>query len=81
MAERSRAKLLVVNIMPHGPAYHYAPNERPDVWWEKSDGSWVGLWKREWPDLLGEVVLRVSDRYNWKVWQLDLRADRRIPRS
>ena len=75
MAERSRAKPLVVNVMPHGPAYHYAPNERPDVWWEKSDGSWVGFWKREWPDLLGEAVLRVNDRYTWEVWQPDFRAD------
>lgn len=75
MAERGGIKPLVVNIMPHGPAYHYAPDERPDVWWEKSDGSWVGFWKREWPDLLGEAVLRSNDQYTWEVWQPDLRAD------
>ena len=43
--------------MPHGPAYDFSPDEKPDVWWEKPDGSWLGFWTREWPDLLGEAVL------------------------
>ncbi len=69
-------KCLVVNIMPHGPAYHFAPHVRPDVAWEKPDGTWVGFWPREWPDLLGEAVLKVSREYEWEVWQPDRRADR-----
>jgi len=68
-------RCLVVNIMPHGPAYHFALNERPDVYWEKSDGTWLGFWTREWPDLLGEAVLKFTDRYDWEVWQTDYRAD------
>jgi len=69
-------KMLVVNVMPHGPAYEFAPGERPDVSWDRPDGSWVGFWEREWPDLLGAAVLRATDRYAWEVWQPDLRADR-----
>ena len=67
---------LIVNVMPHGPAYEFAPGERPDVAWARTDGSCVGFWKREWPDLLGAAVLRATDRYAWEVWQPDLRADR-----
>lgn len=66
----------IINIMPHGPCYHYSPDDKPDYWWEKPDGSWLGFWTREWPDLLGEAVLSVSDQYGWEVWQPDLRADK-----
>ena len=62
--------------MPHGPCYHYSPDEKPDYWWEKQDGSWLGFWIREWPDLLGEAVLSVSGQYRWEVWQPDFRADK-----
>ena len=69
-------KCLIVNIMPHGPAYHFAPDERPNLYWEKPDGTWLGFWPREWPDLLGEAVLKSSGEYAWEVWQPDVRADR-----
>ena len=62
--------------MPHGPAYDFCPDEKPDVWWERPDGSWLGFWTREWPDLLGEAVLKQTDQYEWEVWQPDYRADR-----
>lgn len=62
--------------MPHGPAYDFSTDEKPDVWWEKSDGGWLGFWTREWPDLLGEAVLKQTDQYEWEVWQADYRADR-----
>ncbi|MBC8551854.1 MAG: glycosyltransferase [Candidatus Brocadiales bacterium] len=66
----------IINIMPHGPAYHFSSDGKPDVWWEKPDGSWLGFWAREWPDLLGEAVLKQTDQYEWEVWQPDYRADR-----
>src|SRR5271157_4316321 len=69
-------KPLIINIMPHGPAYHFSPNEKPDIFWEKSDGSWLGFWPREWPNLLGNAVLNITDRYDWEVWQPDYRADK-----
>ncbi len=69
-------KPLIINIMPHGPAYHFSPDEKPDVFWEKPDGSLVGFWAREWPDLLGEEILKLTDRYTWEVWQPDYRADK-----
>ena len=62
--------------MPHGPAYDFSPDEKPDVWWEKPDGGLLGFWTREWPDLLGETVLKQTDQYEWEVWQPDYRADR-----
>jgi len=69
-------KPLIVNIMPHGPAYHFSPDEKPDFYWEKQDYTWLGFWKREWPDLLGEAILKTTDRYTWEVWQPDCRADK-----
>lgn len=66
----------VVNLMPHGPAYDFAPDEKPDVTWATARGDRVGFWAREWPDLLGEAVLRAGGRYRWEVWQPDERCDR-----
>lgn len=74
-------KCLIVNIMPHGPAYHFAPHVCPDVFWGRPDGARVGFWAREWPDLLGEAVLKCSDAYEWEVWQPDLRADQVYSRT
>ena len=62
--------------MPQGPAYDFSPNKKPEVYWEKPDGSFVGFWPREWPDLLGEAVLKATNRYELEVWQPDYRADR-----
>ena len=75
-AARVSENRLVVNLMPHGPAYEFEPDARPDVAWPRPDGSWVGFWKREWPDLLGASVLRAGVPHDWEVWQPDLRADR-----
>ncbi|MCR4344587.1 MAG: glycosyltransferase [Candidatus Scalindua sp.] len=66
----------IINIMPHGPAYSYSPDEKPDVWWEKSNGNLLGFWTREWPNLLGAAVLKQTDQYEWEVWQPDYRADK-----
>jgi glycosyltransferase involved in cell wall biosynthesis len=62
--------------MPHGPAYHFLPHAAPDVSWTKPDGTVVGFWAREWLDILGEAVLKQTDRYEWEVWQPDYRADK-----
>ncbi len=68
---------LIVNIHAHTPPYAFASDhERPDVVWEKPDGTWLGLWAREWPDLLGEAILRADSGFRWEVWQPDYRADR-----
>ena len=75
-AARVTQRPLIVNVMPHGPAYEFAPGERPDVAWARPDGSWVGFWRREWPDLLGASVLQAGAPYDWEVWQPDRRADR-----
>jgi len=69
-------KIKIINIIAHGPAYHFSPNEKPEVCWEKQDGTWLGFWKREWPDLLGKAILKHNDHYDWEVWQPDYRADK-----
>jgi len=74
-------KPLIINIMPHEPAYHFSPDVKPDFYWEKADGTILGFWKREWPDLLGEAVLKKTDRYEWEVWQPDYRADKIYSRT
>jgi len=62
--------------MPHGPAYHFSPHTMPDVSWKKPDGGVVGFWAREWLDILGEAILKETDRYEWEVWQPDCRTDK-----
>lgn len=69
------SKITIVSTMPQGPAYHFSPNEKPDIYWEKADGSVVGFWAHEWPDLLGEAILKETNRYAWEVWQPDYRAE------
>jgi glycosyltransferase involved in cell wall biosynthesis len=61
--------------MPHGPAYDYAADERPEIYWERNDGSFVGFWPREWLNILGAEILKVTKRYEWEVWQPDYMAD------
>jgi glycosyltransferase involved in cell wall biosynthesis len=70
------SKPKIINIMPHGPAYNLSPDEKPDVCWEQSDSRWLGFWTREWPDMLGEAVLKETNQYEWEVWQPDYRADK-----
>ena len=53
-------KYKIISMMPHGPPYHYSTNEKPDIYWEKTDGSLIGFWPREWLDFLGEAVLEVT---------------------
>ena len=75
-------KLRIINIHPACPPYHFAEqDERPDVFWDKPDGTCVGFWTREWPDLMGEAVLKCSTAYEWEVWQPDLRADQVYSRT
>ena len=72
----SQKKTTIINIIPHGPAYHFSPDKKPDVFWEKSDGTFLGFWKREWPDLLGKAVFNETDHLAWEVWQPDYRAEK-----
>jgi len=62
--------------MPHGPAYSFSSNQKPELFWEKPDGSFLGFWPREWLDRLGGAILKETDRYVWEVWQPDYRADK-----
>jgi len=69
-------KCKIISVMPHGPAYSFSPNEKPEICWEKPDGNFVGFWPREWLDFLGEAVLKKTDKYDWEVWQPDYKADK-----
>ncbi len=75
MIERA-VKPKIIGFMPHGPAYHFSPHTMPDVSWKKPDGGVVGFWAREWLDILGEAILKETDRYEWEVWQPDCRTDK-----
>jgi glycosyltransferase involved in cell wall biosynthesis len=71
-----RDKPRIITLMPHGPAYDYSANERPEIYWERTDGSFVGFWPREWLDILGAEILKVTKQYEWEVWQPDYMADK-----
>jgi len=69
-------KIKVVNIIPHSPAYGLYKGNKPSINWNTPDGSWVGIWGYDWPDLLGNEILKITDEFDYEVWQPDLRADR-----
>jgi glycosyltransferase involved in cell wall biosynthesis len=49
---------------------------RPNINWDTSSGTWVGIWGYDWPNLLGNAVLSQSSEFEYEVWQPDLRADK-----
>jgi glycosyltransferase involved in cell wall biosynthesis len=70
-------KSRIINILPHPPAYEFIKGDaRPEIYWEQAPGTWVGLFRGDWPDLLGEEVLKITDEFNYEFWRLDLRADK-----
>ena len=72
-----RNKIKVINIMAEPPAYKLFENEpRPECNWDTPSGLWIGIWGLDWHDLLGNEVLKITDEFDYEVWQLDLRADK-----
>ena len=49
---------------------------RPEISWDTPDGLWVGHWKYGWYDQIGDEVLKLTDEFEYEVWQPDLRADK-----
>ena len=70
-------KTRVINILPHKPDYDYLQDKpRPKVNWDTPGGQWVGIYRNEIPDKLGEEILKYTDEYEYEVWQTDYRADK-----
>lgn len=70
-------KTTIINILPHKPDYDYLKDKpRPKVNWDTPDGNWVGIYRNEIPDKLGEEVLKYSKEFEFEVWQPDYRADK-----
>src|SRR4030042_7195755 len=70
-------KTRIINILPPPPAYEYVRGDaRPEIFWEQAAGTWVGLFRGDWPDLLGEEILKITDEFSYEFWRLDLRADK-----
>lgn len=72
-----KTKSIIINILPHKPDYDYLKDKpRPAINWDTPDGQWVGIYRNEIPDKLGEEVLKYTDEYEFEVWQPDYRADK-----
>ena len=70
-------KIKIINILDQPPAYEeWGHKPRPALNWNTPDGSWVGIWGYDWPDQIGEQVLKQSDEFIYEVWQIDPRADK-----
>ena len=70
-------KTRIVNILPHKPDYDYMQDKsRPEVNWDTPNGEWVGIYRNEIPDKLGEEILKCSTDFEFEVWQPDYRADK-----
>ena len=70
-------KTKIINIISHPPAYEaYRNDPKPEINWDIPDGEWIGIWGYSWPDQLGNAVLSQSNKFDYEVWQPDLRADK-----
>lgn len=70
-------KTKIINILPHPPCYEaYLKEPRPHINWDTPFGQWVGIWGYDWPDQLGGQILKITDKFEYEVWQPDLRADK-----
>ena len=73
----AKAKTKIINILYHPPPYDaYRNSPRPEINWDTPDGNWVGIWGYDWPDVIGNEVLKITDEFDYEVWQPDLRADK-----
>ncbi|MGD0035715.1 MAG: glycosyltransferase [Bacteroidota bacterium] len=67
----------IINILNESPAYSFYENlPRPEIWWETSNGQGVGIWGYDWPDQLGNEILKLTGEFQYEVWQPDVRADK-----
>ena len=67
----------IINILLTPPFYEACKgNWRPEQNWDLPDGSWVGFAGWDWPDLIGNEVLKITDEFQYEVWQIDFRADK-----
>lgn len=70
-------RMKIINVMSQSPAYELFWNDtRPDIYWETPDGRWVGIAGYDWADLIGKEVLKLTDEFEYEVWQPDLRVDK-----
>ena len=70
-------KIKIINILYHPPYYEAYHNKiRTEINWDIPNGSWVGICGYDWPDLVGNEVLKLTDKFEYEVWQPDLRADK-----
>ena len=67
----------IINILQHPPAYEmYSNGLKPEINWNTPDGQWVGIAGYDWPNQLGNEVLKLTNEFDYEVWQPDLRADK-----
>ena len=67
----------IINVIYHLPDYDSYINEPlPAVNWKTPEGSIVGIGGGNFADLLGSEILKVTDEFEYEVWQPDLRADK-----
>ncbi len=70
-------KFRIVNILSHPPAYDlYVSQPKPKINFNTLNGSWVGIWGYDWPDQLGNEILKRTDEFDYEVWQPDTRANK-----
>ena len=57
-------KTKIINIMSDPPPYDlYAGEPRPEINWNTTNGSWVGIWGYDWGDQIGNAVLRETNEF------------------
>ena len=70
-------KKKIINILHHPPPYNLYHNDTPPkINWTTPEGNWVGIWGYDWPNQIGNEILKITDEFDYEVWQPDLKADK-----
>ncbi|MEI8349375.1 MAG: glycosyltransferase [Candidatus Omnitrophota bacterium] len=70
-------KTKILNVINHLPPYDIFSSEvEPDRKWNAEDKNWIGIWNDDFPHLLGKAILKLTDEFDYEIWQPDIRADR-----
>ena len=69
-------KTKIIYVISQPPAYDLMKeNSRPPIYWDTSDGNWLGIFERDWGVRLGNAILNKTNDLKFEVWRPDERAD------
>jgi glycosyltransferase involved in cell wall biosynthesis len=66
----------IIYILSSIPPYEtFGSKPKTPVHFMSSNGNWIGIWQNEWGNVLGNQILRYSNKINFEFWRPDHKAD------